>query len=130
MACGCGKTNAGRTQASCGVALPIIYLERSAMCRACPERAGDGLGTCGLAGKPVEVMIQRGGCPIWAFPIAGIVRWLGVRWRGVPYPIRLYLWVRHGTHPAKWPGCGCLHVPKSLYERIVDGLSKRLACRL
>lgn len=51
---------------------------------------------------------------------SGLVRWLGVLWRGVPMPLRIWLAYRHGFAPDVWPGCGCLDALKSLSERLSD----------
>ena len=49
----------------------------------------------------------------------GVIRWLGLDWYGVPYPVRLRL-VRDGklTHQSKLPGCGCIKVLKDAWESV------------
>lgn len=39
-----------------------------------------------------------------------IRRWMGLRWFGLPAPVRVWRRIVWATHPqpAKWPGCGCL----------------------
>ena len=122
MACGCGKKSTGTVPASCGVSLPIIYLERAAMCRVCPERQSVGpgdLGWCPLVGAGVGLALEGGLCPIGHHPGSdGKLKWLGVKWRGIPYPVRLWLRVRHGTATGKWPGCGCVDRLKTICERM------------
>lgn len=122
MACGCGKKSTGTVPASCGVALPVIYLERAAMCRVCPHRVSQGaadLGWCSLADTGVGLRLEGGQCPAGHHPGSdGKLRWLGVKWRGIPYPVRLWLRVRHGTATGKWPGCGCIDRLKTICERV------------
>lgn len=52
-------------------------------------------------------------------PAGGIVRWAGVDWYGVPYPLRLLLWKRGKiTHPSRLPGCGCIRSVKDAWESV------------
>lgn len=37
-----------------------------------------------------------------------MVRWLGMRWVGVPWPRRAAAWAMTGTWP-RLPGCGCVY---------------------
>lgn len=123
MPCGCGKSNKGTALATCGISLPVIYLERSAMCRVCPHResGSDPLGVCSLTGTGVGVYVTGGRvCPVGHHPSgsAGRLTWIGIKWRGVPYPVRLWYRLRHGTATAKWPRCGCIDRLKTLCERM------------
>lgn len=62
-----------------------------------------------------------GGCGCSA-PSVPVVRWLGVRWWGVPYPLRLWRdWLFLGYDRA---GCGCLVKAKAALE----GLAVVLGC--
>lgn len=36
------------------------------------------------------------------------VRWLGMRWRGTPWPMRHAKRLVHLDEPGDWRGCGCL----------------------
>ena len=38
----------------------------------------------------------------------GVVRWLGVDWYGVPYPLRVVAWILWRIRPRDLPGCGCV----------------------
>lgn len=42
----------------------------------------------------------------------GTVRWLWLRWYGLPWPYRLWLWSLGGPRPRSWAGCGCLVAAK------------------
>lgn len=42
--------------------------------------------------------------------------WLGVNWRGTPFPKRLYEFVTKGTPLGQDPGCGCIDRLKRLVE--------------
>ncbi len=48
----------------------------------------------------------------------GRVRWLWVKWRGVPMPMRWYLWVMYGVKPGLLPLCGCLDGLKTFAEAL------------
>lgn len=48
---------------------------------------------------------------------AQMATWLGVNWRGTPFPIRLWEFVTKGTPLGKDPGCGCIDRLKSLAEK-------------
>lgn len=39
-----------------------------------------------------------------------IYKWGGVRWYGIPYPVRIARWIllRHHPRPSHWHGCGCI----------------------
>jgi hypothetical protein len=84
---------------------------RSAMCLLCP--GGGRTGACAETGETVEHMVRHGGCPLGRHPdAAGIVRWQGMEWMGVPAVIRWAWPVLRRLHglPAltgPLPGCGC-----------------------
>ena len=56
---------------------------------------------------------------------SGIVRWCGVRWIGVPFPLRLAAIARAMIHAREWlpvrkamrkfAGCGCIERLKRLF---------------
>lgn len=77
-----------------------------------------------LRADPKDSEITRLAMRLAGFPrepdAQGRVRWLGVLWRGVPMPLRLWLAYRHGFRPDAWPGCGCMDVLKALTERLSD----------
>lgn len=57
---------------------------------------------------------------------AGLVKWCGVRWIGVPYPLRLAAIVRGMVYAREWlpvrkalrkfAGCGCIWRLKRLFQ--------------
>ena len=88
--CGC-KASADRRRTDAG------------MCAACkwstPER-------CTLDGERFRRTVRPIGkpCPLGRHSDAeGKVRWLGLRWYGVPAPLR---WFK--LRGRRWPGCGCI----------------------
>ncbi len=103
------------------------------VCAACPH--GKGLVKCTLSGSPIVEQVCGGvlkakagfACPIGKGPDeAGIVRWMGIRWRGVPWPVAAMLaddvmcgWFGHARPALRsdMPGCGCVEVLKRWTER-------------
>lgn len=95
-------------------------MAKAVMCAVCPNR--DGFTHCTLDGRP---MLSRP-CPIGRHPDAkNVVKWAGLEWYGVPYPIRWAMrrkWFRRlvgagSLCESKFMGCGC-HVPlKDEWER-------------
>lgn len=113
-----------------------IRRARAAMCETCPDAVREGLWfsksggakLCGLSGKPVQLHIEScaPSCPRGLHPGKdGVVTWLGIRWFGVPYPIRL--WLRWKT-TGKFPGCGCIARLKVAWEGFKARV-KRWRCR-
>jgi hypothetical protein len=92
-----------------------------AMCAACGWRQG---ATCGRSGHMItaETVHQGVHCPLGRHTVAergGVVEWFGMRWHGVPAPVRVELAVRgvklRGGQ--ELPGCGCLVAVKAWAER-------------
>lgn len=106
MSCGCGR----------GLADMRVP---AAMCHLCPYAEHgpsawvDGAVACTVDGKPVA---GRQACPrgVWS---GGLIRWLGVKWRGVPMPIRWVMRAVYRVPLRKWVGCGCLDGVKRVYEK-------------
>lgn len=109
MACGCSqspeaiastRTNAAR----CGM---CIYATHG------PDAINQGAVLC-YDGVPI---VGRTACPRGYFG-DGFVRWLGVKWYGLPAPMRWFLWAMKRTHPASrsFSGCGCSVRLKSAWE--------------
>lgn len=73
------------------------------MCTCDPTEAG--ITACAVA------MIAPGWCTVYA---DGFVRWLWMRWNGLPWPLRLVLWACYRKRGWTWakvrslPGCGCI----------------------
>jgi len=103
---------------SCGCQSNPDTHTRAAMCCVCPDYAHE-VGVCGLSQRPVAMHI-RGQLPCHAGSHpneAGVVVWCGVRWIGVPMPVRLWLWVVSPKHPkpSAFGGCGCILFLKRLF---------------
>ncbi len=121
MACGNCTSEASKT--ACFVALT------------CKHARATGYTTCELSGEPLTENSCGGikgkaclNCPIGRGPDGtGIVRWMGLRWRGLPYPKRLLLCYSDTAYdfyghsrPARRkdiPGCGCWELGKRAWER-------------
>lgn len=69
---------------------------------------------CTVDGMTIGKRLQDdASCPLGRWPDAdGLVRWLGMRWHGVPMPVRLVLAVR------LYPGCGCIVPMKAAWKRL------------
>lgn len=73
------------------------------MCVCDPTEAG--ITACAVAA------IAPRWCTVYA---DGFVRWLWMRWIGLPWPLRIALWWRHRDRGWTWakvralPGCGCI----------------------
>jgi len=112
--------------------------DRAAMCAACSRSvrttdAGGELWSCTVSGRPLaDHIVRRARCPLGRHPSCktGVLRWLGVRWYGVPMPVRLALWACHARHPrpSRFTGCGCLARAKDLCVSIKDSFTTA-ACR-
>ena len=99
---------------------------RRGMCVACN---GNRL-RCPRSGAMVHLHIQGQPCPRgWHPDKRGRVRWLGLLWSGVPYPMRHYLAWRVG--PVKriarggwlgfvrsFAGCGCIRPAKAAWLKL------------
>ena len=65
-------------------------------------------GTVQVAGVHTDIKAPSGnGCA--GCGKKDIVRWLGLRWLGKPYPLRLWARLRCGTALGSWDHCGCLY---------------------
>lgn len=75
MACGCGG-NPSAAKINAGV------------CLACGDAAA-GLTVCSIDGQPLTAHAMRGSCPAGRhLSKQGTVQWLGIRWYGLPWPIK------------------------------------------
>ena len=103
-----------------------LVRERAAICRVCPEgeRRGFGVVACTVSGRRIEEHLYGVPCPADHHPDAeGIVNWLGIRWYGVPWPVRVWTRFTHRSKPRlnSWRGCGCIKRAKDLYSSVFGG---------
>jgi len=121
VTCGCTQTDPGAMIEAKACTLPAVQSERAAMCLTCWQRRGNGTtgDVCGLTRLTIGEHITRRACPKRKHPERGLIRWLGVLWLGVPWPIRVWL---HATGRLSdvdaLPGCGCVYAVKALSERL------------
>lgn len=108
---------------SCGCSAPKPDMSPAAiMCGACPRRVG--FVSCSVDGKP---LLSRP-CPLGKHPdTQGRVRWLWIRWYGVPAPLRWHGLAGLYSHTlgiganVDWralPGCGCVVWLKDRWVRL------------
>lgn len=80
---------------------------RTIICASCKH--ADDHAACTIDGHPIGWHVQGGKCPKGKQADAnGHVRWLGVKWMGIPKPVR---WWNNRTEKLRWdevPGCGCV----------------------
>lgn len=96
---------------------------RAAICETCWS-SGRGLGlqhqrtavVCTVSGHPVSIHFSGiEECPLGKYgQETEEIRWLGVVWYGVPFPLRAWLRLFHWKHPEirSFPGCGCIKILK------------------
>ncbi len=118
---------------SCG-GCRVLDHERAGglMCLTCEYARETGFVSCSINREPIAVKLGCTGelvspanrvCPIGLDPDdEGVVRWLGLRWIGVPMPRRWLL-----KRPLRWwwgtapvtqgiEGCGCILALKIMWE--------------
>ena len=108
-------------------------LTRISLCRACSgcskqwgTAAQTRKATCTINGAKITdaARTPEAACPRDRWPDAdGVVRWMGLRWHGVPLPVRLLLAAK------LYPGCGCSVRVKELFERVRQFLRHRAVLR-
>jgi len=106
-----------------------------AMCELCPrrrrrERRPDA---CALDNRTTLTISMVGDCKLGRHvDEQGLIRWLGTRWRGLPWPQRVRIGLRkaiagfrQAMDPDHWDfagdrraTCGCNHAAKSRVERM------------
>lgn len=90
--------------------------ERALACAVCPHAVKDDRGRrmyCGKQGnRSIALMTVNGQavCPVGRWPNEkGETTWLGLRWLGVPEPLRwVFLWRAKRNPKADGWSCGCL----------------------
>lgn len=124
MSCnGCGTKNrsgGGYTQSFTGRWVHNDVMTAAAMCASCPKNR---LEVCTIDGEPITKHARGVQCPTGRYPEGGFVRWMFIKWIGVPYPIRIYLKVSGKiTGVSKLPGCGCIKALRLfIFKRETDG---------
>ena len=118
--CGpCNKSkasSAGYTKSADGRMIRDDVMTSAAMCAACPHA---GLVMCLVDGKALTTHARAVDCPKGRHPSDGVVRWLGVKWYGVPFPIRWWLNRKQlVSNPDRLPGCGCIRFLKDLTDKL------------
>lgn len=104
--------------------LHTLLAQRATCCIACPEH--HGFTVCTVSGKLASTHVKTGMCPLGNFPDQnGVVTWLGVRWMGIPAPVRWAsnTWLGRKAFGfrkplPKLPGCGCLADIKAAWIRL------------
>jgi hypothetical protein len=102
------------------------------MCDACPHTGRkDGAQTCELAKAPILVIVTiTKSCPAGRFPDKdGVIKWAGVKWYGLPEPLRWWAVLRIGKQ-REWPGCGCVKWLKDRAPWLPMGWAPWLRSRL
>ena len=112
MTCGCKNI----------VVPEVTRRARAAMCLTCLD-ADRGFGMdaihCTVSGKTIETHVLQSDltCPEGKHPDSdGCITWGGVRWYGVPMPVR-WLLRRKLTGPLS--GCGCIKLLKDCWVWVV-----------
>lgn len=119
------------TCGSCQAAAEGLAYRRSclAMCHVCRQRPScPAYQVCTLNGAFLPV----GDCPRRRWPDkSGHVRWLRIRWMGVPAPVRWRIglesaWAawKERTGPGYFPGCGCVYRLKTLWTGLRSYVSR------
>ena len=105
-----------RVRANAAMCLACEHTERT-----CGDEWRKGAKLC-IDGKPAAEHAAAGSCPIGRHmdPKTRRIRWMGVSWRGVPLPVRLYARLMHPKHPKPktFGDCGCIDKFKSAWERL------------
>jgi hypothetical protein len=111
--------------------LPVVHpptrdeqRARAVMCHTCAHALRDmahpvaiGAVECRISGKPISWHI---GTPAPSCPRSrhgAIIRWFGIRWFGVPKPLR---WFVRARLSGPIPGCGCIYRLKLLWRKLLS----------
>ena len=90
---------------------------RTIICASC--KYADSQAACTIDGYPLGHHIQGGACPKKKqADDNGHVPWMGMKWLGIPSPVR---WWHNRTKETRWdqvPGCGCVVWLKRLWMKI------------
>ena len=99
------------------------------MCVGCPH-ADTGTGAyasgvvgCTISGRSIVERYEGAVCPMDRVREDGTTLWAGLVWMGVPWPVRVWLWIFHPSRPriSSFAGCGCVRVFKDFYRSFVNG---------
>lgn len=118
---------------NCHKPASLSTADKAAMCQTCPRSIKSAAGsaiTCTVLGRPIVEVVTIGmPCPTGRHPDAdGVVRWAGVRWFGVPEPLRWAIVWALGREPRGLSGCGCIAAVKEsrlgpIIEPWAEGIS-------
>lgn len=119
MSCACDDTRVWERAAVC-----------AAMCDHCLAARKDADGwavACTVSGRPLTDHAYAGlPCPRGHHPDArGRLRWMGVTWWGIPFPLRWWRWATRWNELEprdvleRMPGCGCIVALKARWQALV-----------
>lgn len=130
MSCGCKEaprpvqTKAKAPRIEGGVS--GIVVERAAICQTClwgeTHDRVVGVVSCTISGRAIVDHLHGARCPKGKHPDRrGVTRFVGVRWYGVPMPVRAWVWLTGTRHiPLRaWRLCGCAVVPKVAWRLLL-----------
>jgi hypothetical protein len=125
MSCGCTSrrlhaSHAGLVRSNAAMCVACEHTDRT-----CGEDWQKGAVLC-VDGKPASDKVRDSSCPMGRHmdPKTRRILWMGVWWRGVPLPVRLWAWALHPKHPMPrtFEGCGCMHRLKAFWTRMTPWL--------
>lgn len=97
-------------------------LDLAAGCYACPDGGGNAVYCRATTAQLTISAVVNGAaaCPLQRLPKIDdpTFRWLRARWRGVPWPVRVWIHALGGPHPEEFEGCGCLDRARAFIERV------------
>lgn len=134
MACGCGSIPEKKPVRKDGACSSMSV--RAALCHTCmyaehdsADPWGAGAVFCTVDGIPVAQHASGFPCPKGKFASdVSVTKWAFVRWYGLAFPLRLWLWATHPSHrrPGWWFGCGCVVRLKNLWNGVQSLRRKEL----
>jgi len=120
-----GPAAVARTPKPCCRAAKAKARTRRGMCAVC----NGNRPYCPRSGRPVTLHINGEPCPRGCHPDKrGRVRWARVAWSGVPFPLRLWLYLciddrrELAEFVDSFAGCGCIRSVKAAWKRLARRL--------
>lgn len=106
-----------RTNVSLTIGGAELLRTRAAICGSCRDHRDT---RCGVSGLSLVLHVHGMACPRGKQADGrGWVRWLGLAWVGVPWPVRA--WRAAKSRNRGWlllPGCGCVVALKRVFYRV------------